>query len=357
MVRGVRDHLIQAIRPRSRADVPVGVYLLGVASVVAYLLRGEGAKLRNQVPTAHICCFSIEFPHESGVDETLLAENFADSVYHSEYHSLDLHSVGKFALPTLVRENGCKVVLTGEGADEHFAGYSYFSPDFVLGPDHSMPDSTLALNNELRKAPPLVLFAPWVGRKWAGLDWRFTPVKALPPDVLEKVKNKWHPLHSSQYLWIKSLLANFWHSSLGDRTEMAHSIEARPPYLDHILSECVNGLPPSLRLGYTPEKSKEERDQGPFWDEAFGRASKRKYPYMAPTRWPKDGPVHKKLREICTREAVESLGFVDSDVIESALSKGFGDDANLKSFRQLLAVGAWITIGERFEMKTAKMGD
>lgn len=77
---------------------------------------------------------------------------------------------------------------------------------------------------------------------------------------------------------------------------------------------------------------------------------------MALTRWPKEGPMHTKLREICTREAVEKLGFVDNDVIENALSRGFGDDADLQSSRQLLVVGAWITIGERFGVKTAKLG-
>jgi asparagine synthase (glutamine-hydrolysing) len=41
---------------------------------------------------------------------------------------------------------------------------------------------------------------------------------------------------------------------MGDRMEMAHSIEGRTPFLDHLLTEYVNGLPPTAKVKYDPKK-------------------------------------------------------------------------------------------------------
>lgn len=85
------------------------------------------------------------------MDEEALAAYFADSAYHCEHHSADLNSIGKFGLSMLPREHSFKVVLTGEGSDEHFGGYSFFPPDFLLEADNSMPDLPLNKDNALRE--------------------------------------------------------------------------------------------------------------------------------------------------------------------------------------------------------------
>lgn len=75
--------------------------------------------------------------HMQHMDETALAARFKDAIWHCEHHSYDLNFVGKFALSELPRENGYKVVLTGEGADEIFAGYFLYLPDFLREADNS----------------------------------------------------------------------------------------------------------------------------------------------------------------------------------------------------------------------------
>ncbi|KAL8846318.1 MAG: hypothetical protein Q9221_008584 [Calogaya cf. arnoldii] len=60
------------------------------------------------------------------------------------------------------------------------------------------------------------------------------------------MQSSWHPMHSAQYNWNKSSLANILPSCLGGRIEMAYSVEARTPFLDHHLIEYVNKLPPSV---------------------------------------------------------------------------------------------------------------
>lgn len=354
------------------------------------------------------------------MDEATLAENFAESVYHIEHHNMDLNSVGKFCLSTLPREHGFKVVLTGEGSDEHFSGYPFFLPDMLREPDLATPDSILSKDNELRERlkdkaekdleyiifsaagafkdevadtetlrelndvkllswtrlwqPTLRIFAPWVREQWAGTNPHRAWAKVIAPEVKEQMRTRWHPVHSAQYLWVKTMLANNLLTCLGDRTEMAHSIEARPPFLDHVVSEYVNALPPGVKWAYTPDA--EERNGLPWanhqkvvsalfsekWilreaakpyitQELYER---KKHPYVAPNRWPKNGPLHKKLSEICTQEAVEELGFVDWEVVRGALDKAFGEDAEPQAFRILLVVGGWVTIGQRFGVKRAE---
>ena len=364
------------------------------------------------------------------VDEARLANDFSDTVWHCEHHHFDLNTVAKFALSTLPRDHGVKVVLTGEGADEHFAGYPYFPAEFLCEPDMALPETPLASDHELREEmrktidgemraiwryiganqydgrphhpsladanargmpetvlawhPTLSLFAPWVQSKYQYLDCRTTVMGSHPASVRAKMRARWHPLHTALYMWNKSSLANVLLSCLGDRTEMAHSVEARTPFLDHHLAEYVNRLPPSVKLAYTPPERSgvqgvEGEPQGPVWksagsglqsltekwilreavkpfitDELYRR---RKHPFLAPTKWPKDGPLHRMFAALLTREAVERLGFVDWAVVEKSLETGFGDQADGRAFRTLSYVGAWVTLGNRLGVAQARLED
>ncbi|KAK1507473.1 asparagine synthase [Colletotrichum tamarilloi] len=454
MIQGLRDKLTESIRLRLRADVPIGIYLSGgidsslVAGIVTHLVRDEGIKIGNKDATSRISCFTIQFPRESGfdesdiaertaehlgiqiskkqIDENELANNFADCAYHCEHHHFDLNCVGKFALSTLPNANGVKVVLTGEGADEHFAGYAFFPPDLLREPDLSMPDSPLVADSQLREhmqrsterdikmlipragafehgweatpgiqmvnntiLPPCIvawhpnldLFAPWVreDKRWANLDCKEVIVKSFKPSILQKMQRKWHPLHTAQYIYSKGPLPNILLSCLGDLTEMSHSVEARTPFLDHKLTEYVNNLPPSLKMAYTPDKIPPERHQGPWW-EGIGVASqaltekwilreaakpfilkelyeRQKHPFTAPIKWSRSGPLHDMLQNTLTRERVENLGFVDYKIVEDALDRGSGEKADVKAFRILLFVAAWVTLGERLGIPKASLHD
>ncbi|KAK4160396.1 putative asparagine synthetase [Cladorrhinum sp. PSN259] len=454
MVEGVRERLVDAIRLRLRADVPVGIYLSGgidssaVAGIVTHLAKTENVKIGDRAPEVPVTCFSVRFPEESGydessiadrtatwlgvktikvdVDEARLAKDFSDTVWHCEHHHFDLNTVAKFSLSTLPRDHGVKVVLTGEGADEHFAGYPYFPTEFLCEPDLALPDTPLASNNELRETmrknidaevrgiwrfvganmdegrpyhpsladsnargmpesvlawhPTLGLFAPWVQSEYQDLDCRTVIMESHSASVRAKMRSRWHPLHTALYMWNKSSLANVLLSCLGDRTEMAHSVEARTPFLDHHLAEYVNRLPPSVKLAYTPPEESGQNGLGeqqtPTWktagsglrnltekwilreavkpfitDELYRR---RKHPFLAPTKWPKGGPLHRMFQNLLTKEAVEKLGFVEWAVVEKALEAGFGDQADGRAFRTLSYVGAWVALGEKFGVAPAK---
>ncbi|KAK1977271.1 asparagine synthase [Colletotrichum cereale] len=483
MVLGVRERLVESIRLRLRADVPVGIYLSGgidssaVAGIVTELARKKHVKIGNEAAT-RVTCFSVRFPQETGYDESSIADrtakwlgvetikkdvteeslarDFADTAFHCEHHHFDLNSVAKFALSTLPHEHGVKVVLTGEGSDEHFAGYPYFPCEFLREPDLSQPDSLLARNHELRTEmqraagaemnaiwraigadvyesaaaddtdsaaaaaaddddtladvngstmpqnllswhPSTGLFAPWVRRQYKSekLDCRRTVMAAHPAEVRDKMRERWHPLHTAQYLWNKSSLANVLLSCLGDRTEMAHSVEARTPFLDHHLAEYVNGLPPSVKLAYVGAAGEKsggggggggvgDGDAGGEGDDVLWKSAgsalrsmtekwilreasrpyiteelylRKKHPFLAPTGWPRDGALHDMFRGLLTRGAIQGLGFVDHAAVEDALERAFGEGADAKSFRVLCYVGSWVTLAHRFGVKKASVED
>lgn len=357
------------------------------------------------------------------ITEETLAEDFADAVFHCEHHHFDLNFVAKFALSTLPREHGVKVVLTGEGADEHFAGYPYFPVEFLREADEALPGSILSQDNALRKKmfeavqremkaiwrgggatayedrpapasiadvgatamsdnllawhPTASLFAPWLQARQGHYDCRHTVLGSYPKDIQAKMRSRWHPLHTAMYMWNKNSLANVLLSCLGDRTEMAHSVEARTPFLDHHLTEYVNRLPPSVKLCYSAEA--EIGELGPIYteksmalqslsekwilrqavrpyitDELYKR---KKHPFLAPTQWAKDGPLHRMLKMLLTQEAVEQLGFVGYAKIQEAMDVAWGEEADPKSFRLLVYCGAWVTLSQRLGVAKADESD
>ena len=80
MIEGVRSQMLNAVRLRLRADVPVGVYLSGgidsstIAGIMTHLVRERGERIGNEKETDRISCFTIAFDEDSGFDESGLDE-------------------------------------------------------------------------------------------------------------------------------------------------------------------------------------------------------------------------------------------------------------------------------------------
>lgn len=436
MIEGVRERILDAIRLRLRADVPVGVYLSGgidssvIAGMVTHLVKEEGIGMGSAPPNERVCCFSIAFDKDSGFDEssianrtadwlgvkyekklmseTELAKRFEDATWHTEHHNPDLNFVGKFALSEVPLEAGYKVVLTGEGADENFAGYPLFLPDYLREPDlawqnhNTLPESergtqlqlaedaakayydsvgadtsirgpsvSRKMLNDISTISSMVAFQPNVFASWTDAavgktDPQRTIASNIDGRVRQKILSSWHPLHSAEYVWSKGHLANIFLTCLGDRTEMAHSIEARTPLLDHHLTEYVNHLPPSTKLRWQPPSTDEPK--GHFMEIWILReASKpfitrelykrKKHPYSAPTTWPRDGPLHNLLADLLTEDNVNKLGFVDWEKVGGLVDRAFGDNGDPGAMRKALVVAEWVVLSRRFGVRRASACD
>ncbi|TLD05611.1 asparagine synthase (glutamine-hydrolyzing) [Venturia nashicola] len=397
LILGVRERLLEAVRIRLQADVRVGIFLSGgidssvIAGMVAHLVKEEGVKYGNEKDLSNIHCQSVGFDEDSGYDES--------STWHNEYPMPDLNYIGKFVLSDAPKEHGVKVVLTGEGADEHFAGYPMFLSDYLAETDHSWKSYNLTEEErqnswtEARKASAYFfkidaatqkeaaekrntaseqlnnittlsamgaklpdIFGSWVS-EFGDCDIQQTMANNVSGRVRDLMTDKWHPLHTAEYMWTKGFLANAILSALGDRAEMAHSLEARPPFLDHHLTEYVNQLPPSVKIRWDPverrfsEKWILREVSKPFiTQEIFER---KKHPYSAPPSWPANGPLHKLFSRLVTRENIERLGFVDWDRVSNTVSQAF-DDGNVSSFRLAASLAQWVVLSQKFRMKQAQ---
>jgi asparagine synthase (glutamine-hydrolysing) len=301
----VRGALKEAVRLRMlRSDVPVGSYLSGGldSSLVAALgLRAKGGPFLtysirfedveyDETPFQRAMAAAIGSDHrEILVRRADIAAAFPDVVYHAERPLLRTAPAPLFLLSRLVRESGIKVVLTGEGADEMFAGYDLFREGKVRRFWGRQPDSTIRprlldqLYPYLARSPVAqrTMAAEFFGRgreRWAEPGFahqtRWQPAAALQRlftadmrreagrldvttrlvDSLPSEFPRWSSLAQDQYLEVRTLLSGYLLSSQGDRMLMAHSVEGRFPFLDPDLVELANSLPASYKLRGLDEK-------------------------------------------------------------------------------------------------------
>ena len=61
-------------------------------------------------------------------------------------------------------------------------------------------------------------------------------------------------VNQSLYIWGKTMLPNYILSNLGDRMEMAHSVEGRLPFLDHHVVEEAARMPVAMKINGMTEK-------------------------------------------------------------------------------------------------------
>jgi asparagine synthase (glutamine-hydrolysing) len=209
LLQGTRDVLVRAVEAQMMGDVPVGVFLSGgldsslVAAIAARCAQRRGRKLQTfavgteesadlaaaRAVAEHLGCEHVEVRYtaaealESLPNVVRAIESFDPGLVRS--------AVPNYMLARTTRQH-VKVVLTGEGADELFAGYDYMR--------------------------------------------EFTEPAALHAE-LERTVRSLHNLNLQRC----------------DRVTMAHAVEARVPFLDrHVIAWALRA-PPAAKQG-EPEK-------------------------------------------------------------------------------------------------------
>ena len=310
--------LRDAVRLRLQADVPVGALLSGgldSSGLVALMQELTGGR-------AHT--FSIGFDRASH-DESQYAR-LASSYLGTEHHelrfgweafdrlpavmaSLDQPQCFATAVPISMlyeacRAAGFKVILTGEGSDELFAGYGWFRgnqqaeallrlPGSLRRPLFSSrlplpmsPAAQRALQVADRSAVSRYLAWQQVSttdQRGAlfNANFRDELARSTRPPLAERLQAEYATtvtplasLHRDMTLERRIRLPDFINHEV-DAMSMAHSVEARVPFLDHRLWELLARWPPRLKLDLRqPEK----------WllRQVFARSGSRGQPYLPP---------------------------------------------------------------------------
>lgn len=388
-IEGVRAQLLEAVQHRMTADVPVGCYLsggidscsiLGLAaastqtSVKAFTI-GFDSDDYDETPIAVEMAEATQADHHiMRLKANDLYDHFVKTLWHTERTIYNTLGVAKYLMSQQVNQAGYKVVMTGEGSDELFAGYPAFRKDmFLHGLDH-LPEverlewqELLEKNNALFKGAMLAreefvseafnqkmgftpsCVQPWlscspIAEKLMAQGMRdkvadYDPSAAIADNLDETMLRDRHPLDRAQYVWIKTMLEGQILTWGGDRVDMANSMEARPAFLDHHLAEYAFKVPPHLRIKGNKEKYVlREAMKGLLPETLYKRE---KFAFMAPpahTDPEKWKAVEKLADQFLSKEAVEQAGLLDYDEVTATFARHNDEQTPAEERVQLDAV-------------------
>lgn len=382
------DHLLaRAVERRSRSDVPIGVFLSGgidSSTVLAYLAEQVGPG----VPAFSLGHTDQSFDESRFARETaeFLGADFEQLVLSEEDLGEGLKLVGEgfdeplgdaSIIPThlLARHarKKVKVVLSGEGADELFAGYpTYLGHKVVagyrklparlrkalvrsalglmpvkggnVGPGYLLERFALAAEKDLVER-----HHTWFGSVNPELQQQLLSrrfLEGLASDdplnsARERVAGREFPddlslvLYTDFTMYLQDDLL-----TKVDRATMLASLEARAPFLDHDLAEFVAGLPSHQKLsGLTTKAILRRAVRKRLPKEVLSR---RKRGFNIPfSRWVLHG-LGADLRERFSRERVEARGLLSPEGVQRLLEDHLASRADhRKPLFNLLALDLW----------------
>ncbi|MBF2001474.1 MAG: asparagine synthase (glutamine-hydrolyzing) [Synechococcales cyanobacterium M58_A2018_015] len=371
-IEELRQRFVEAIQLKLEADVPVACYLsggidsctiLGVAAacqqspIKAFTVGFEDADYDEAAISQEMARAVAAEQDIIRVDGTQLYDHFARTIWHTERSIYNTFTVAKLLLSQHVHDSGYRVVLTGEGSDELFAGYPQLRLDMIR---HGMQDATpaeradleawLQESNRLFKGnllasmplddPALterIGFTPSCLQSWLSAsahvpkllhpDHRaatqgYSPGAAVAATLDSNQLQGRHPLDKAQYVWIKTQFESQVLGWAGDRVDMANSMEARPPFLDHPLVEFAVTLPPLMRLRGRQDKYILRETMRSLLPKAL--YERQKFAFMAPPAHtnPEEQRAMRALADTyLSRQAIAEAGLLDHAAVQQLLQR------------------------------------
>jgi len=163
---------------------------------------------------------------------------FEEAIFQAEDVAVNIHVSAKYLLFKEISKKGNKVVLSGEGSDEFFFGYTHFyqNPKTYLQGMH-IPHGEIL---ETKESLPVFLKAKLsIGKK---IEQFLNIKKPVSFVVHDEISAKLTPEEQASYLWSKYALSNSILLALGDKQEMKWTLEGRTPFLDKELVKYLMSL-------------------------------------------------------------------------------------------------------------------
>ncbi len=358
-----RALLKEATRTRLIADVEVGAYLSGGLDSSLTVSMAQGM-MKRPLHTYSITFDDKDFDESSyqqqaaaafgtthhvvHADKAQIQAALPSAIWHSETPTLRLAPVPMQLLAKFVHEQGLKVVLTGEGADEFFGGYTIFREAMVRHFMARQPDSDLRplLLKRLYQYQPAMQKMPAAMLKLffgKGLDAPDAPdfshamrwdngrrsLRFLSDDLrggigeYDAVKTAvsrfpaafdgWSAAAKAQYIEATTFMPMYLLSTQGDRMAMTHAVEGRYPFLDQNVINWANTLPLNMKIRHLRgEKYILKQIAKGMIPDAITQRSKQ--PYRAPIQ---DifGQLPAYAADILSPDALKKTGLFDAEKV------------------------------------------
>lgn len=374
-----------------RSDVPVGAYLSGGidSSIIVALMREQSSRVNT---------YSIGF--NSPIDETKEAQETArllgthhheiqcvpedmellpKIIYHMDRPVGDALIIAFYKLAELARRD-VKVVISGEGADEIFAGYQFhkvmqlFNTYFRYMPgymhDHAVipllnliPASFLnvffrfpaALGKEgkrsfidfMRSYNKNSMFSNYIALKTL---WRMQAREHLYSESYKQyATDQWLPkVRDVRGHFLDCLLKLQWDEWLQDwaiirqdKNSMAHSLEIRLPFLDHELIETGFKIPPELKATWFKDKIIERTLAKQLLPKAVVTRPKKPF-YFPVNHFFASSQFNQLVNITLNKSQIIKRGYFDPEYIKNLLEKmKTGEFLYLKQIVSLVVLELW----------------
>lgn len=355
---GLRDKLAEAVRLHMVSDVPVGAWLSGgidsssvaaLMSTVAadpvktFTMRAREAaydELNDARALDAFPAYRLDGHHVLCGPEDF--ELLPRAIWHTEGQVLGSIATGQLRVAQASAEH-VKVVLCGEGSDEILGGYSWYPTLPVLEVLFSLPAGVRRW----------IAGIPAVRRRWPGaagtiagpremgferysasishLATQSAAARLLSPDVLDAIGRDrppadampppgaiagWHPFARMQYFDLRHRLGDGVVLNL-DASSMAHSLEARVPFLDHELVEFCARIPPGVKMKRFREKYVLRRAMERLLPPEI--AWRRKLPMRAPYDPWRSRDLPAFAREELSQARLRESGYFDPAAVATAV--------------------------------------
>jgi asparagine synthase (glutamine-hydrolysing) len=376
LVEELRSRLRDSVRAHLVSDVPVGVLLSGGVDS-AFL-----AALAAEESSETLRTFSIGF-EERSFDELAGARLVAER-YGTQHRELVLRPDAALLLPALadafdepfadssalptylvsqLAASDVKVALSGEGGDELFGGYYTYAADLLAarvgglarlaGPlVERLPTSTSRASFDYKAKrfvraahlPPLErhhgwkeIFSPDLRAELTGGRSPFDPVDILRDRYREtegaEELARLQDVDLGIYL-VDDLLVKT------DRASMAHSLEARVPYLDTVVTDLALALPTRHKIRGLSKKVLLRKAAVPLLPREIVHGKKRGFSIPA-AAWLR-GELEPFARETLSRETLHRQGFFQPEVVARLLDDHVaGREDRSRQLWGLLAFTLW----------------
>lgn len=360
----IHQALAKSVELRLRSDVKVGVYLSGGldSSIITSLTK--------ELTDETVRTFSVEFEdqkfdessdqkivskhlgtmHSSiSINDYKITNHFPDAIYHGEIPVFRTAFIPMYLLSKMVKEEGIKVVLSGEGADEAFLGYNLFK-DTILRKswgqistsqkqerlkqmypylDHYSAENSaylIGLYNQFTEEQTRGLFSHELRLQNGKFSNRLLNEKFDLSDQANLLLGKeeyffnLNPVQRAQWLEFKTLLSGYLLSTQGERMALAHGVENRCPFLDPNVVALAAQVNLKFDNGYNEKYLLKQAFKNKLPNSILSRY---KQPYRAPdvSAFVNQKPDYLDL--LLSESELKNMPFLNSKFASSLLKKIF----------------------------------